>query len=76
MCLYIITQQTGAALHRAQDVEGAKERLRSLFNVSIHGQAHAHAANGTLRTQFVCFFFFFLFKKQSHSLPRFSKANS
>lgn len=31
MCLYIITQQTGAALHRALDVEGARERLRSHF---------------------------------------------
>lgn len=31
MCLYIITQQTGAAFHGAQDVEGARERLRSHF---------------------------------------------
>lgn len=31
MCLYIITQQTGAALHRVLDVEGARERLRSHF---------------------------------------------
>lgn len=65
MCLYIITQLTGAALHIAQD-----ERERALintFHVSVRGRVHVHAAHGTLYTQF---------KKHSHPLPFFSKANS
>lgn len=74
MCLYIITQQTGAALHRAQDVEGAREHLQSHFmflstDKPMLTLLTAHSA----RSLFV---FFFLFKKHSHSLPRFSKANS
>ena len=56
MCLYIITQQTGAALHIAQDereIERERERVFIItFHVSIRGRVHVHAAHGTLYTQF------------------------
>lgn len=58
MCLYIITQQTGAALHRALGCGGKERAFVITFHVSIRGRAHAHAANGTLRTQFFFSFFF------------------
>lgn len=60
MCLYIITQRTGAALHIAQDERERKrerERLFITFHVSIRGRVHVHAAHGTLYTQFFCCFF-------------------
>ena len=67
MCLYIITQLTGAARHIAQD---ERERFFiNTFHVSTGGdESMFAAAHGTLYTQF--------FKKHSHPLPLFSKANS
>lgn len=44
MCLYIITQLTGAALHTTTERGSVKH--------FIPGRAHDHAAHGTLYTQF------------------------
>lgn len=65
MCLYIITQLTGAALHIAQDER--ESVLLTHFMFPSADESHVHAAHGTLyNTQF---------KKHSHPLPLFSKAN-
>lgn len=68
MCLYIITQETGAALHRAlYEREKERERLSSHFMfLSVDESMLALLTAHSTRS----------FKKHSHPLPLFSKANS
>lgn len=63
MCLYIITQQAGAALHRILDEGQRGERVFIItFHVNLRTSPCSHSAHS--------------FKKHSHLLPLFSKANS